>query len=129
MRNKSKTLGSYISEGRHEFPAFVGVRDPDPTDDDSKSRGSRLVNSYFGVLVCDRRPSNKGEFADFFYKEKSEGEDSDVAHMNIPYNDTIVVSELPLTLSCGSFRVGFHFRKGTGKDEEGRRVLIEHGLF
>ena len=133
--DKSKTLGDYISSGRHEFVAHV--RNMMSLNNSSRSNhgtwGNDLGKIHLGVLVCDRKPESerdeKGDVARFFYKSSPRNEgDSDIMLRDLAYSAK-VISEVPLGLEVHSFHSGWHLEMKSKEFKEARRLLQRYGLY
>ena len=129
MKDK-RTLGDYISSGKHEFFAFV----KDSMSAQSSNHGTignNLGKIVLGVLVCERggRGSEFDEtHAKFFYKEKSiyKG-DTDIVYGDFSYSAK-VDSENPLAISV-VFYNNYHLKKESEKFKEAKKLLSKHGLY
>ena len=137
-KEKAKTLGDYITGGRHEFVAHV--RDMMSLSDTSRSNygtyGNDLGNIHLGVLVCDRKWPSEGdessrrqERAVFYFKEKPVyGGDSDITRSSFSYSER-VVSEVPLAIEIHSFYDGWNLKEDSEEFNEARKLLEQHGLY
>lgn len=121
MKKKTKTLGDYISSGRHEFVAFIR--------DMVSSRGtvgSKLGETHFGVIVCDRENWSDAKF--FHKSDPIYRGDSDISQGIFSY-DAKVISELPLSLEIHSFYNEEQLKLRSNQYREAKKLLKKHGLF
>ncbi len=122
---KNKTLGDYISCGRHEFVAFVKNRNS-PQSSNHGTIGNELGDIMMGVLVCDRQsPDTK---AKFFYKPKRIFNGySDILCGELDY-DAEVVSEVPLSLLT-SFYSDNWLKAFSREFREAKQLLKKYGIY
>jgi len=132
---EKKTLGDYISSGKHEFVAFV--RNMMSLNDGSRSNhgtyGNNLGQICFGVLVCDRKPKlvrdEDNNRAKFYHKEQPlyDG-DSDITFGDFSYNAK-VISEVPLSLEIYSFHSSHNLKKSSEEFKEAKKLLQKYGIY
>ena len=131
MVKKTKTLGDYITSGRHEFVAFV--KDEASLFDGGRSNhgthGNNLGKIYFGVLVCGKRSEKDEEYTVRFFCKDSPiyKDDSDISFRDFGYNAS-VDNENPLAIST-TFTRGWHLKTKSKEFDEAKELLQKYGLY
>jgi|SRR3989338_2534588 len=125
---KNKTLGDYISCGRHEFVAFVKNRNS-PQSSNHGTIGNNLGRIVMGVLVCERQSPNDNETkAKFFHKSQPVYDgDSNIFCGDFSY-DAEIVSEVPLSLLT-SFYSGNWLKAFSREFHEAKQLLKKYGIY
>jgi len=130
MNTKTKTLGDYITCGRHEFVAHI--RNMASLCDGNRSNhhtiGNNLGEIYIGVLVCDMSDSTGR--AQFFHKEPPiYNGDSDIMFGDFDYSSAKVISEVPLGIELDGFWSGQQLEKRGKRFKEAKALMKKYGIY
>lgn len=127
MTEKTKTLGDYISLGKHEFVAFVKNRNS-PQSSNHKTIGNDLGKIYFGVLVCEKGLSSDNDLIIFYHKQvPTYKDDSNIMFTDFGYQAK-VITEVPLSLET-SFWSSNYLKKRSKEFKEAKKLLQNYGLY
>ena len=119
----NKTLGDYISAGRHELVAFI--RDSFSAD---ALRGNTLGKTVLGVLICEREgPDDESKVRAIYKYPPRFKEDSDIMWGDFDYSAQ-VDSENPLAITT-SFNSRDHLKAESEEYEEAKKILRGHGVY
>ena len=119
----NKTLGDYISAGRHELVAFI--KDSFSAD---PLKGNTLGKIVLGVLICERSgPDDERKVIALYKSPPRYKGDSDIMWGDFGYSAQ-VDSENPLAITT-SFNSCYHLKARSKAFREAKKVLEGHGVY